>query len=70
MSADKYPIDRETKIMFLKALSRGYFEDADFEFLAEKYDNVRFDNEELHGNIPIKDWIRWRNKENAKKETA
>lgn len=72
-NADKFPIDRETKIMLLKALSKGYFEEADFEFLAQKYENdgIRFDNEELHGSIPIKDWIRWRNKENSKtNETA
>lgn len=58
MSAEKYIIDREVKVMFMKALSRGYFEVADFEFLAQKYENIRFDNEELHGSVPIHEWLR------------
>lgn len=67
-NTDKHPIERETKVMLLIALSRGFFEDADFEFLARKYENIRFDNEKLHGSIPIHDWILWRTKENNKND--
>jgi hypothetical protein len=68
-NSGKFPIDRETKIMLLKALSKGYFEEADFEFLAQKYENdgIRFDNEELHGSVPISEWLRRFSKQ---KETA
>lgn len=59
-NTDKFPIDRETKIMLLKALSKGYFEEADFEFLAQEYekDGLIFDNEEIHGSVPIREWLR------------
>ena len=68
-NSGKFPIDRETKIMLLKALSKGYFEDTDFEFLAQKYENdgIRFDNEELHGSVPIREWLHRFSKQ---KETA
>lgn len=65
---DKYPIDRKTKVMLLKAMARGYFEEADFEFLAQEYENdgIRYDNEELHGSVPIREWLH----RFSKKETA
>ena len=67
-NTDKFPIDRETKIMLLKALSKGYFEEADFEFMAQKYEKegITFDNEELHGSVPIREWLH----RFSKKETA
>lgn len=61
----KQQIDRETKAMILGVLKRGYFQKEDFELLTQKYD-YEPDEEELTGSIPIKDWIRWRVKENAK----
>jgi len=67
-NTDRYPIDRETKVMLLKAMALGYFKESDFEYLAQKYENdgIRFDNEELHGSIPIREWLR----RFSKKETA
>lgn len=55
----KFPIDRETKVILVKALSKGYFESSDFEFLAQKFEKegIIFDNEELHGSVPIREWL-------------
>lgn len=57
-NTDKHSIDRETKVLLLKALSRGYFEEADLELLAQKYEGLRYDNEELLGSVPIREWLR------------
>ena len=66
---EKKPIDRETKAMILSVLKRGYFQKADFDLLAQKYD-YEPNEEELTGSIPIEDWIRWRVKENSKNSTT
>lgn len=63
---EKKQIDRETKAMILSVLKRGYFQKADFDLLAQKYD-YEPNEEELTGSIPIEDWIKWRVKENYKK---
>ena len=36
MNNDSKPIDRETRIMLLQALKRGYFLDNDFKLLSDK----------------------------------
>lgn len=70
-NTDKQPLDRETKVMLLGVFAKGFFEKADLELLVRKNTALRYDDEELKGSIPIHDWIRWRNKENAKtKESA
>ena len=40
MKNEKKPIDRETKIMLLAALKRGYFTDNDINLLREKYNEI------------------------------
>lgn len=62
---EKCALDREAKAMILGVLKKGYFEIADFEVLARKYD-YKPDEIELTGSIPISDWILWRIEENAK----
>ena len=69
-NTDKQPLDRETKVMLLGVLAKGFFEKADLELLVRKNTALRYDDEELKGSIPIHDWIRCRMKENAKPKSA
>ena len=41
LEVEKRLIDRETKIMLLKALKRGFFENEDIELLRSKYEDFR-----------------------------